>query len=63
MTIPLRDGEPPTHGVPDTLSREEAGDDVRACFEQIRDVLANEEAWFILKQWKLYWSRGGGPSV
>ena len=39
--------EPKTHPVRPTLSSKEASPEAKALVEALRDVLANEEAWFI----------------
>jgi hypothetical protein len=42
--------EPHTHPIPPTLRREDASDWTRELWEKLRDVIANEEAWYILEE-------------
>jgi hypothetical protein len=44
--------EPHTHPIRPTLTREEAGDDVLDLWCRLRDIIRNEEAWYIIQEWK-----------
>jgi hypothetical protein len=44
--------EPHTHPLKPTLRRSEVDQDVLRLAEEIRDVIKNEEMWFILQEWK-----------
>jgi len=44
--------EPHTHPLKPTLQRNEADPDVIQLAIDIRDIIRNEEMWFILQEWK-----------
>jgi len=43
---------PHTHPLRPTLGRSETDQDVLDVALQLRDMLSNEEIWYILQQWK-----------